>query len=318
MPTMCCPRQANSRSGKPPSSTSSSPQHLHLRAPVLDALPVPGGAGDLRPADASARHRRPRPTRLLRTAAKLGRRPYNGVRRTARADKSSRAPTCCTRRSARPCPATPAPPPCCGHSPNASRRLPAGMRRAGHATPTRSSTPFSRVAPVSPSPSTTTPTPGLPSATRQADLLGNTGIPTCATSATTSATHTSAEFPFVLAAGERRSFTANTIFRDKPGVAATPTARCASIPTMRPTRPGHRRPRASPLVGAPPLHRGNQRPHATRPCFLAQRPRPRPSGRRHRAHRRRRQRTHRRQWRDAIAGTPWHKHVPARIEPVPS
>jgi hypothetical protein len=22
-------------------------------------------------------------------------------------------------------------------------------------------------------------------------------------------------------------------------------------------------------------------------------------------------------WRDAYAGTPWHKHVPARIEPVP-
>jgi hypothetical protein len=23
------------------------------------------------------------------------------------------------------------------------------------------------------------------------------------------------------------------------------------------------------------------------------------------------------EWRDAYAGTPWHKHVPARIEPVP-
>ncbi len=23
-------------------------------------------------------------------------------------------------------------------------------------------------------------------------------------------------------------------------------------------------------------------------------------------------------WRDAYAGTPWHKHVPARIEPVPA
>ena len=23
-------------------------------------------------------------------------------------------------------------------------------------------------------------------------------------------------------------------------------------------------------------------------------------------------------WRDSYAGTPWHKHVPARIEPVPA
>ena len=23
-------------------------------------------------------------------------------------------------------------------------------------------------------------------------------------------------------------------------------------------------------------------------------------------------------WRDAIAGTPWHKHVPARVEPIPA
>ena len=23
-------------------------------------------------------------------------------------------------------------------------------------------------------------------------------------------------------------------------------------------------------------------------------------------------------WRDEIAGTPWHKHVPARVEPIPA
>jgi len=23
-------------------------------------------------------------------------------------------------------------------------------------------------------------------------------------------------------------------------------------------------------------------------------------------------------WRDPIAGTPWHKHVPARVEPLPA
>ena len=34
-------------------------------------------------------------------------------------------------------------------------------------------------------------------------------------------------FPFVLSAGERRSFTANTIFRDPRGARRTPTARCA-------------------------------------------------------------------------------------------
>jgi Molybdopterin oxidoreductase Fe4S4 domain/Molybdopterin oxidoreductase len=47
--------------------------------------------------------------------------------------------------------------------------------------------------------------------------------------------HTSDEFPLVLSAGERRSFTANTIYRDPPGAAATLPAPCASAHTT-PTR----------------------------------------------------------------------------------
>ncbi|BDT91720.1 molybdopterin-dependent oxidoreductase [Nocardia sputorum] len=137
--------------------------------------------------------------------------------------------------------------------------------------------------------------------------------------ATTPATHTTAEFPFVLAAGERRSFTANTIFRDdtwrrrdpegalrlNPGDAtrlglttgdrARITTRrgsaVATVETNDRMQPGH----ASLPNGLGldlPTGDGTRRTGVA-PNDLTDLT-----------------------WRDAIAGTPWHKHVPARIEPA--
>ncbi|WP_083897932.1 molybdopterin-dependent oxidoreductase [Nocardia vinacea] len=133
---------------------------------------------------------------------------------------------------------------------------------------------------------------------------------------TTPATHTSPEFPFVLSAGERRSFTANTIFRDNSWRRRDPegalrlspddatalgltTGEHARITTRRGSavaaveindrmRPGH---------ASLPNGLGLDLPDGTRTGVAANELTD--AG-----------------WRDAIAGTPWHKHVPARIEPL--
>lgn len=131
-------------------------------------------------------------------------------------------------------------------------------------------------------------------------------------------TYTSDEFPFVLSAGERRSFTANTIFRDPDwrktdaegtlainpddalglGVAngdrlRLTTATGSAEPTARvddSMRPGH--------LSLPngmgldyPDENGHYRRAGIAPNDLTAL-----------------------EWKDDIAGTPWHKHVPARIE----
>ncbi|MGY1944372.1 molybdopterin-dependent oxidoreductase [Nocardia asiatica] len=136
---------------------------------------------------------------------------------------------------------------------------------------------------------------------------------------TTPATHTSAEFPFVLAAGERRSFTANTIFRDdtwrrrdpegalrinpddaaRLGLATGDHARIttrrgsavATVETNDRMQPGHA---SLPNGLGLDLPTGN----GTRRTGVAANELTDLT------------------WRDAIAGTPWHKHVPARIEPA--
>ncbi len=133
---------------------------------------------------------------------------------------------------------------------------------------------------------------------------------------TTPTTHTSAEYPFVLAAGERRSFTANTIFRDdswrrrdtdgalrmnpddaaRLGLAAgdharVTTRRGSAVTTVELTdrmQPGH---------ASLPNGFGLDLPgHARTGVALNE--------------------LTDATLRDAIAGTPWHKHVPARIEPA--
>jgi len=121
---------------------------------------------------------------------------------------------------------------------------------------------------------------------------------------------TTAEFPIVLSAGERRAFTANDIFRDPAwrsrdtdgalrvsveaaaaiGLADGGRARIttaagsaeAVVEVCEAMRPGHASlPNGFGLDGSP----------GVAPNSLTSS-----------------------QWRDAYAGTPWHKHVPARIE----
>lgn len=81
--------------------------------------------------------------------------------------------------------------------------------------PTRSADQY--LVPAARSPRTSTATPGTTSptpatASRCPSLNSSASLPTC--TFTTPAVHTSDDFPIVLAAGQRRSFTANTVFRD--------------------------------------------------------------------------------------------------------
>ncbi|WP_431955707.1 molybdopterin-dependent oxidoreductase [Nocardia lijiangensis] len=133
---------------------------------------------------------------------------------------------------------------------------------------------------------------------------------------TTPATHTSADYPFVLAAGERRSFTANTIFRDdswrrrdpdgalrmnpddatRLGLATgdrarVTTRRGSAVTTIELTdrmQPGHASLPNGFGLDLPDSARTGVALNELTDVTL----------------------------RDAIAGTPWHKHVPARIEPA--
>ena len=131
----------------------------------------------------------------------------------------------------------------------------------------------------------------------------------------------SADFPFVLSAGERRSFTANTIFRDpawrKRDAAGSLRISPADAEGLG-VVDGDARPRHH-QAGQRDGRRRGQRDHAARPRLAAQRPRAS---------------TTREEDgaavvtgaapneltasedRDWIAGTPWHKHVPARLERV--
>ncbi|MFD8499453.1 molybdopterin-dependent oxidoreductase [Amycolatopsis sp. NPDC059657] len=136
---------------------------------------------------------------------------------------------------------------------------------------------------------------------------------------------TSAEFPFVLSAGERRAFTANTIFRDpgwrrrdtdgalfispadaerlgvSTGDHVTLTTARGSIDTPIAVndrmQPGHLSlPNGMgvdyPAAEADPVH-GARFTTGVAPNELTNL-----------------------DWRDPFAGTPWHKHVPAKLEPV--
>ena len=144
--------------------------------------------------------------------------------------------------------------------------------------------------------------------------------PRCSTSSRaarrrTRALRPSDEFPLVLSAGERRAYTANDdLPRPGAGASATPTARCGSA---------SRTPSASAWStaaarGSPP-RRGSA--EATVEVSEAMLPGhaslPNGFGLSHPgedAVRRRPQRAHLADRRDPIAGTPWHKHVPARVE----
>ncbi|MFI6377090.1 molybdopterin dinucleotide binding domain-containing protein [Streptomyces sp. NPDC050546] len=138
----------------------------------------------------------------------------------------------------------------------------------------------------------------------------------------TPAHHTTPEFPIVLAAGQRRAFTANTIFRDTTWRKRDPHGTLRISP--------HDAERLGLTDGAPAritTARGTaeatveiddrmQAGHAALPNGFGL-DLPTGDGGTERTgvalntltdlH-----------WRDPIAGTPWHKHVPARIEPLPA
>jgi anaerobic selenocysteine-containing dehydrogenase len=139
---------------------------------------------------------------------------------------------------------------------------------------------------------------------------------------TTPAVHTSHDYPIVLAAGQRRAFTANTIFRDSTwrkrdqngalhvspqdaehlGLAA---GALAQITTTRGTaqaiveiddrlQPGHAALPNGFGLDLPTEDGGTERAGVALNTLTDL------------------------TWRDPIAGTPWHKHVPARIQPLPA
>lgn len=133
-------------------------------------------------------------------------------------------------------------------------------------------------------------------------------------------THATDEFPFILAAGERRSFTANTIMRDpawrkrdqegalrlSPGDASrlgvetgqrvritTKAGTAVAVAEVNDTyRDGH--------VALPNGMGLDYSPAGGDPEATGVAPNELTSV----------------EWKDEIAGTPWHKHVPARLEPV--
>ncbi|MCM1943295.1 molybdopterin-dependent oxidoreductase [Streptomyces sp. G3] len=138
----------------------------------------------------------------------------------------------------------------------------------------------------------------------------------------TPAVHTTEDFPIVLAAGQRRAFTANAIFRDNTWrkrehqgtLRVSPhdaeqvglsNGAPAQITTSRGTaqaiveiddrlQPGHAALPNGFGLDLPTQDGGTERTGVALNTLtdLA--------------------------WRDPIAGTPWHKHVPARIEPLPA
>ena len=134
--------------------------------------------------------------------------------------------------------------------------------------------------------------------------------------------YTSADYPFVLSAGERRSFTANTIMRDpswrkrdpegalrlSPDDAAglgvvdgsrvrvvTATGTAVAVAAVDAAmQPGH--------VALPNGMGLGYSPAGGDPELVGVAPNELTDT----------------AWRDEIAGTPWHKHVPARLEVVPA
>jgi anaerobic selenocysteine-containing dehydrogenase len=300
---------------------------FHLRTPVLDSLP-----GTLAEPEIYARlirelHVVPRSRlALLRIAARLGRTPFKIVfAALALADKRTLAmapyllyetlgPTLPDgARSAAVLWAL---------AQRIAREYPHAMRRAGHAGADalfaamlagHSGVTFTEDEPADawkyvPHPGHRVPLP-IPELLDLIDRLEHTQT-----------VHTSDEFPFILAAGQRRAFTANTIIRDttwrlrerdgtlrinpgdaeRLGLIGGATARITtSRGTARATvevddrlQPGHATLPNGFGLDLPTADGGTERTGVALNTLTDLR------------------------WRDPIAGTPWHKHVPARIEAV--
>jgi anaerobic selenocysteine-containing dehydrogenase len=132
--------------------------------------------------------------------------------------------------------------------------------------------------------------------------------------------YTSDEFPFVLSAGERRSFTANTIMRDpswrkrdregalRLSPADATTLGVADGDRVRITTPG------GTAVAIAEVNDTMMKGHVALPNGLGLSYAPAGGDPELTGVAPNELTTT--DWRDPIAGTPWHKHVPARLEPV--
>jgi anaerobic selenocysteine-containing dehydrogenase len=302
--------------------------NFHLRAPLLDALP-----GALPEPEIYARlirelHLAPRThLTVLRTAARLGRTPFKlAFAALAAADKrvlglapyllyETLGPTLPDgARSAAVL---------WGLAQRIGRAYPKAMRRAGHKSAdalfdamlaSRSGVTFTQdeyedAWRYVPHPDHRIPLP-IPELLDLLDALD-----------TTPHVHTTDEFPIVLAAGQRRAFTANTIFRDNTWRKRDPAGALRISP--------HDAEQLGLANGARAqitTHSGTaqatveiddrmQAGHAALPNGFGL-DLPTEAGTTERTGVAVNTLTDL-QWRDPIAGTPWHKHVPARIEPLP-
>ncbi|MER6563678.1 molybdopterin-dependent oxidoreductase [Streptomyces sp. NPDC001027] len=301
---------------------------FHLRAPVLDPLP-----GTLPEPEIYARLIHALNTvsgsklTLLRTAARMGRRPYKlAFAALAAVDKSTlaMAPYLLHQTLGPTLPdGADSAAVLWALAQRIAKEYPAGMRRAGHKSADalfdamlsgRSGITFTEddyddAWCYVPHPGRRIPLP-IP------ELLG-----LLADLDTTPAVHTTAEYPIVLVAGQRRAFTANTIFRDntwrKRDTNGTlhispqdaeqlglSDGALAQITTARGT--------AQAVVE---IDDRLQSGHAALPNGFGL-DLPTADGTTERIGVALNTLTDL-TWRDPIAGTPWHKHVPARIEPLP-
>ena len=132
--------------------------------------------------------------------------------------------------------------------------------------------------------------------------------------------YTTPEFPYVLSAGERRSFSANTIVRNPNGARRTPTAPSPSAATT----PNDSASQTATASASPP-QQAPQNPssmvddamqdgHISLPNGYGL-TYPDERGEHHMVGVAPNELTSV-DWKDDIAGTPWHKHVPAHLERI--
>jgi anaerobic selenocysteine-containing dehydrogenase len=132
--------------------------------------------------------------------------------------------------------------------------------------------------------------------------------------------HRSADYPFILSAGERRSFTANTIMRDPSWRKRDPEGALRLSPAdaavlgvdsgsrVRIVTPG------GSAVAVAEINDTMMEGHVSLPNGLGLDYSP--AGGNPEATGVSPNELTTTDWRDPYAGTPWHKHVPARLEPV--
>ena len=309
---------------------------FHLRRPVLDAAgrvrcpsrrSTPGSSRrsallDRRRPRAAARRRRRRAATEFAAAFAARDRGRTRARRR-------RAGRCCTARSARPCPHGAAVGRrAVGDAPSAARMLnPAGVERAGFGSgPDAGERLFDAILdqPVRRRVHRRRPRRHVAARSAPPTAGSSSPSPSCSTSSTELRRPAGRrpEWPFLLSAGERRSFTANTIFRD-PAWRKRDGQEALRVATADAERLGldRRRPRSA---WSPSAARRRSRISVDERMHPGHLSLPNGTGTDRLVDGERvvdgvapNELTHSFQ-RDRFAGTPWHKTVPARLEVVAS